>query len=171
MNAPVTRNEARQRLKHFKGAYMEQRKAKRMLAKARRAASVIHRGDEILECVEDEKNLLIEGADEGVPPVSKIGRILDDRFGDDVKHLPVRQWIGSLVRALLAVEGFEVEESGVRFKDPVFKSGSTYSRIGEDSDAENDDDSTLEETFGRLIEGLTTREQRILLKVLENELA
>lgn len=153
---------------------MEQRTAKRMLAKARRAASVIHRGDEILECVEDEKDLLIEGADEGVPPVSKIGRILDDRFGDDVKHLPVRQWIGSLVRALLAVEGYEVEERGVRFKDPVFKSGSTYRRVDQDSDADNDDmydDSALEGTFGRLIEGLTTREQRILLKVLENELA
>ncbi len=153
---------------------MEERTAKRMLAKARRAASVIHRGDEILECVEDEKDLLIEGADEGVPPVSKIGRILEDRFGDDVKHLPVRQWVGSLVRALLAVEGYDVEERGVRFRDPVFKSGSTYRRVDEDSDPDNDDmydDSALEETFGRLIEGLTTREQRILLKVLENELA
>lgn len=145
-----------------------------MLAKARRAASVIHRGDEILECVEDEKDLLIEGAEEGVPPVSKIGRILEDQFGDDVKHLPVRQWIGSLVRALLAVEGYDVEDRGVRFRDPVFKSGSTYRRVEEDGDPDNDDvydDSALEETFGRLIEGLTTREQRLLLKVIENELA
>jgi hypothetical protein len=148
---------------------MDDPKLRRALAKARRAAQALVRGDEILECVEENKDLLIEGAEEGVPPVSKIGAILFRKFGDDVKHLPVRQWIGTLTRALLALEGFEVDESGVRFTDPVFKSGSTYRRVEKDDDDEYDP--ALEQTFRRMVEGLTTSEQRVLLKVVEAELA
>jgi hypothetical protein len=148
---------------------MDNRKARRALAKARRAAQALTRGNEILECVEENKDLLIEGAEEGVPPVSKIGGILHRKFGEDVKHLPVRQWIGTLTRALLALENYEVDESGVRFTDPVFKSGSTYRRVEEDKDSELAP--ALEETFGRMVEGLTAREQRVLLKVVETALA
>jgi len=104
-----------------------------------------------------------------VPPVSKIGAIPFRKFGDDVLHLPVRQWIGTLTRALLALEGYEVDDRGVRFADPVFKSGSTYRRVEEDEDT--DLDPALEETFGRMVEGLEPREQRVLLKVVEAALA
>jgi hypothetical protein len=89
-----------------------------------------------------------------------------------VKHLPVRQWIGVLTRALLTREGFEVDERGVRFKDPVFKSGSTYRRVEEETtDNDEDDDNDLEQTFGRMVEGLTTSEQNLLCKVLQAHLA
>jgi hypothetical protein len=148
---------------------MDIRKAKRDLARARRTAEALTRGEEILECVEENKDLLIEGADEGVPPVSKIGRTLYDQFGEDVKHLPVRQWVGTLTRALLALEGYEVDETGVRVKDPVFKSGSTYRRV--ETEADTDFDAVLEPTFRRMVEALTISEQRMLLKVLKEELA
>ena len=148
---------------------MDDRKAKRALAKARRAAQSLTRGDDILACIEANKDELIEGADEGVPPVSKIGSILHRRFGDDVKHLPVRQWVGTVVRAILVLEGFEVDESGIRVSDPVFKSGSTYRRV--DKASEEEMDHAMEKTFRRMVEGLTTNEQRVLLQVVEAELA
>jgi hypothetical protein len=148
------------------------RKARRILAKARRAANSIVRGDEILAFVEARKDLLVEAAEDGdTPPVAILGKPLHDEFEDDVLHLPVRQWIGSLVKALLGTEGFEVAETGIRISgNPVFKSGATYQRT-ETDDNEDDEDSVLEEAFGRLVSGLNSREQSILMKVLEAEVA
>ncbi len=168
------RQPALERWPSFKGVPMvTHQKARRILAKAKRAAKAIVRGDEILEFVEERKDQLVEAAmeDADTPPVAILGDPLHEEFGDDVLHLPVRQWIGSLVRALLAVEGFEVQDTGIRIVGNVmFKSGTTYERIHNPAD-EDDEDKILETAFAHLVSGLNFREQRSLRKVLDVEMS
>ena len=147
-------------------------KARRALAKVKRAANSIVRGPDLLAFVEVRKALLVEAAENGdTPPVAILGEPLHDNFEDDVLYLPVRQWIGSVVKALLATEGFEVAESGIRITgNPVFKSGSTYRRIEHNENGSREDE-LLEETFSRLVSGLSSHEQNIFLKVLKSKVA
>lgn len=67
--------------------------------------------------------------------------MLEENFpGDepDIGALPVRQFIGMAVRAILSEKGYEVEERGIRISgDPVFRTGATYRLV---SAEENDDD-------------------------------
>lgn len=86
---------------------------------------------------------LKHGVADAVPPVSKISGMLQQQFPDkapDLKATPVRQFIGSTVKAILSDEGYEVDESGIRLpNDPVFRSGSTYrlktnSEVGDEND-------------------------------------
>ncbi|TIN95448.1 MAG: hypothetical protein E5Y06_11880 [Mesorhizobium sp.] len=61
--------------------------------------------------------------------MAKISGLLKDELAGDVdlKAMPVRQFIGMTVKAVLATEGYEVMETGVRIADdPVFRSGATY---------------------------------------------
>lgn len=142
---------------------MSDDKTKRGLAKARHSAKAFgESGEGILRLVEANKRLLTQGADEGVPPVSKIGAVLKAEYESEMKLLPVRQWVGSLVRAILAVEGYEVDQAGIRFTDPVFKSGSTYRRISEP----NELDPALDSFLRRLVKVMTPSEKAALQRVL-----
>ena len=92
---------------------------------------------------------LVAAAEEGVPPVSRISEGLREEFGEIIiKPMPMRQFIGSAVRAILEGHGFEVAERGVRLPtDKVFNSGATYQKIIEQS---NDNTSWVEHFLARL---------------------
>jgi hypothetical protein len=71
---------------------------------------------------------LVEAALSGKPPVTAISDKLLALMGKDAKALPVKSHAGLCVRAALELEGFHVEQTGVRIpKDPVFRTGSVYS--------------------------------------------
>ncbi|TAY16708.1 hypothetical protein ELH91_07935 [Rhizobium leguminosarum] len=97
-------------------------------------------------------NEMKKGVEENVPPVSKISHLLQEHFVSvpDITALAVRQFVGMAVRAILAEEGYEVEERGVRISgDPVFRSGSTYRLVKTDEEEEED----LLVRFGRYAHG------------------
>ncbi|ESZ27383.1 hypothetical protein X734_12625 [Mesorhizobium sp. L2C084A000] len=107
---------------------------KAQMRKARRASKSIVGGDALLEFLqrEDVLELLKEGIVEEVPPVSKISDLLMEELGEevDLKALPVRQYIGYVVKAVLADDGYRVMETGVRIEgDQIFRSGSTYEAV------------------------------------------
>lgn len=104
---------------------------KKLTRRVRRAAQTLRYGSAILDFLQRPamRTLLVEGAKEGVPPVSKVSTELLTKFGDDMKQMPVRQFCGMAVKAVLAEEGWELEDTGIRIHDdPVFRSGATYSK-------------------------------------------
>lgn len=119
------------------------RRTSALIRKAHRSAKSIVGGEELLKALTSGPYItaLEQGVKEEVPPVSKISHMLAERFPGDapnLKAMPVRQFIGSAVRAILSDKGYVVEESGIRIpNDPVFKSGSTYRKTDEE---EEDDD-------------------------------
>lgn len=119
------------------------RRTSALIRKARRGAKSIVGGDELLKVLTSGPCIIAleQGVKEEVPPVSKISQMLVEKFPDkspDLKALPVRQFIGSTVRAILSERGYLVDESGVRIpNDPIFKSGSTYRKT--DDEEEEDD--------------------------------
>lgn len=111
--------------------------------KARRASKSIVGGDALWSALNDTSTiaLMVEAIAEEVPPVSKISETLMETVGDEValKALPVRQFIGMAVKAILAKEGYEVMETGVKIADdPIFRSGATYQRVEEPEDDTDD---------------------------------
>ncbi|NTG45807.1 hypothetical protein G6M04_00365 [Agrobacterium rhizogenes] len=116
--------------------------SKSLIRKANRAAQSIVGGDRLLARLTSAPYLreLKKGVAESVPPVSKISRMLQEDFPSEPEMtLPVRQFIGMTVRAILAAEGYEVEERGVRISgDPVFRTGATY-RLAVSGDDEEED--------------------------------
>ena len=98
----------------------------------KRSAAALTDGPAILASLQEPKarQALVIAASKGVPPVSGVSEMLLGKHGDTVKLLPVRQFIGTAVKAILAEEGFEVAETGVRLpRDPVFTTGAVYRRI------------------------------------------
>jgi hypothetical protein len=74
--------------------------------------------------------------------------------------MPLKQFAGLCVRAVLEEEGFEVAETGVRVSnDPIFRTGSTYQRVK----AQKSASSSL---LVRLIGALTEEEARQALQSL-----
>lgn len=125
-----------------------------LIRKARRSAKAIVGGPALFERLQklDVLNLMEEAITEEVPPVSKISRLLlaDESLVVDLEAMPVRQFIGSAVRAILADEGYEVMESGVRISgDPVFRTGSTYALP---------DEKSVNDLLTRFISALTIEE-------------
>ncbi len=117
--------------------------ANALIRKARRASQSIVDGDKLFAKLTSTPYVeaMEKGVIESVPPVSKISRMLQEHFPEEPKLnvLPVRQFIGMAVRAILSEKGYEVEERGVRISgDPVFRSGSTY-RLSTTDDEEDDD--------------------------------
>jgi hypothetical protein len=105
---------------------------KAMRRAARSARAVLH-GPEILELVQEPKTrrALVAAAESGVPPVTAIsGKLVKFIPTKDAKLLPLKQFTGLCVRAVLEEEGFEVADTGVRVSnDQIFRTGSTYRRI------------------------------------------
>jgi hypothetical protein len=117
--------------------------ANALIRKTRRAAQSIVGGDRLLGKLTSPAYVreMENGVEENVPPVSKISHLLQEHFTSepDIAALPVRQFIGMAVRAILAEKGYEVEERGVRISgDPVFRSGSTYRLVTKDDEEEED---------------------------------
>jgi hypothetical protein len=138
-------------------------------ARVRRSAQSVTRGVEILDFIWDSKPVLVVAATKGTPPVGAISAELKRRFPDEIVHLPVRQFIGTAVKAVLLSSGFEVAQSGIRLvRDPVFRTGSTYRRlhrgkIGAAHSARSD-------LIAHLIQGLTIEERREFLAILKRSL-
>jgi hypothetical protein len=136
--------------------------SKAMRRAARSARAVLH-GPEILELVREPKTrrLLVAAAESGAPPVTAVSdRLLQLIAVKDAKLMPLKQFAGLCVRAVLEEEGFEVAETGVRVsRDPVFRTGSTYRRI----QAEQRRSSEL---LLRFIQSLTDEEARQALRLL-----
>ncbi len=103
--------------------------------RVRRAARSVKQGTEILDRLEeaDARALLVEGADESVPSVSKVAVLLQSEFTPALMaQPPVKTLVGMAVRAILAEEGYERVERGVRTDrsvDPVFSTGSVYAKV------------------------------------------
>jgi hypothetical protein len=136
--------------------------SKAMRRAARSARAVLH-GPEILELVLDPKTrrLLVAAAESGVPPVTAVsGRLLQLIPVKDAKLMPLKQFTGLCVRAVLEEEGLEVAETGVRVSnDPVFRTGSTYRRIHVDQRRSSG-------LLVRIIQDLTNDEARHALRLL-----
>ena len=105
-------------------------KTNRARSKAVRSGQALRRGQEVMDHIDSKKDLLVSAAHAGKIPVTVVGKSLLQAFGEDVKPLTVRQFIGLYVRVLLSEEGFVVFEKGIRVDDPLFRSGSTYRKIG-----------------------------------------
>jgi hypothetical protein len=116
-----------------------------------------------LELIQEPKTrrLLVAAAERGEPPVTAISdKLLQLIPAKDAKLMPLKQFAGLSVRAVLEEEGFEVAETGVRVSnDPVFRTGSTYRRI----QAEQRRSSEL---LVRIIQDLTDEEARQALRLL-----
>jgi methanogenic corrinoid protein MtbC1 len=116
-----------------------------------RAAQTLVNGPPVLNYLQADTTIaiLVAAAEEGVPPVSRISEGLRKQFGEiTVKPMPMRQFIGSAVRAILEGHGFEVAERGVRLPtDKVFSSGATYRKVLVQT---SDNDSWVERVFERL---------------------
>ncbi len=138
------------------------------MRRAQRSARAIVGGQKILDHLlkDDNKRRLIEAANEGVPPVSRISATLvkvAEAGGIDLKAMSVRQFIGMIVRAILEDEGYSIAEKGVRLAhDPVFTSGSVYQKRSVAGDGKQ---GTILE---RLLASLTDFEAEQALAVLQD---
>jgi hypothetical protein len=105
----------------------------RTMDRARRSARAVLHGPELLELVTSRRcrRALIAAAEAGHPPVAAISADIEKLVGlKDAKLLPVRQFVGRSVRAVLEEEGFQVAETGVRLSnDAIFRTGAVYKRI------------------------------------------
>jgi len=135
----------------------------RAMRRAVRSARAVLHGPQILEFVKEPKTrrLLVAAAESGVPPVTAVsGRLLQLIPEKDAKLMPLKQFTGLCVRAVLEEEGFEVAETGVRVSnDPVFRTGSTYRRIQVDHRRSSG-------LLVRIIQDLTDEEARQALRLL-----
>jgi len=103
-----------------------------LLQRVQRSARAVLRGEEILEWVKTTKvrARLVAVAATGAPAVTAISNDLIKLIGKkDAKLLPIKQFAGRCVRAVLEQEGFELAEKGVRLSnDPLFRTASVYRR-------------------------------------------
>ena len=135
--------------------------------RVRRAARSVKQGSEILDRLDqpDARALLVEGAEESVPSVSKVASLLVDDFTAPVMaQPPVKTLVGMAVRAILAEEGYERTERGVRTDrsvDTVFSTGSVYAKVEpEDEPEEVDGEDELVELLTMVAEKLLGEKSR-----------
>ncbi|SDD84966.1 hypothetical protein SAMN05444678_12613 [Sphingomonas sp. YR710] len=138
------------------------------LAQVKRSAQALKSGEAILAEVLSLEEVIVEAAERGVPPVGDISAKLSSKFPTEMKAAPVRQFVGTAVKAVLAKRGFEVLQSGIRLpRDPVFRSGSIYRKtapiINKGKDA-------VREVFSNMVGGMSLAEKRILLAVVQSAL-
>jgi hypothetical protein len=102
------------------------------MQRAIRAARAVLHGQRILETMREEetRRLLIGAVEAGQPPVSAISQVLKEKIGlKDAKLMPVKQFAGLCIRAVLEEEGYEVAQAGVRLSnDPIFRTGAVYKK-------------------------------------------
>ena len=104
----------------------------RGLTSLRRSASALAAGDQIVDYLTsaDGRAKLIKAAKQGGIPATAVSEPLLRLLGAKMENLLHRQFAGRVIRAVLAEEGYEVAESGVRVpKDKVFSTASTYKEV------------------------------------------
>ena len=143
--------------------------SKVLMRRTRRAAQTLKEGVAILDrlILPDAIDLMIQGANEEVPSVSKIDELLLEDFDErDLKQLPVRQFIGQACKAIMASEGFDVAETGVRIPDSrIFSTGAVYARRAS-AEAVSDGYDLLD----RLVDALADGELRHVQRRVEERL-
>jgi hypothetical protein len=121
-------------------------------------------GSEILEFMQSAsiRERLVRVAESGSVPITSISSELRELVGKNlVKLMPIKQFAGLCVRAVLEEEGFELVETGVTVSnDPVFRTGSVYQR----REAGGQEPADL---LARFIDTLTDNEVARALKLLE----
>lgn len=135
------------------------------LARLKRSAQAFPNGPAIFELILANKPALVTAADEGLPPVSSISAELKRRFAADVALSPVRQFIGSVIKAVLVDAGYEVHQTGVRLpRDPVFTTGSIYRKSATKLDKETE---AVRAAYAAMVKGMTPRQRRLMFDVLK----
>jgi hypothetical protein len=138
------------------------------MRRAERAATSLVAGEAILATLKNEQTRLVAAAKQSRPPVAAVSGILMKKHGDTVMELPVRQFVGLAVRAILEEAGFEVAYTGVRINgDPVFRTGSVYRPRTDDHEAPQQDDA-LERMLRALTPGQAARALRVLVRQFPN---
>jgi hypothetical protein len=138
-----------------------------LIRRAKRSAKSILGGEELLQLLLTPKfmELMKAAVPLEIPPVANISQDLADfEFREDVDlhAMPVRQFIGMTVKAVMVTQGFEVMETGVKISgDPIFRSGSTYQKGEAQEDAEDDED-----LLARFVASLNARELTRLQKLV-----
>jgi hypothetical protein len=127
------------------------------------------RGPEMLEAVLSMEADIVAAAEQDVPPVSAISEELLRRFGKELKSITVRQFIGTVVKAILADRGFEVAQTGIRLpKDKVFTTGAAYRKAAVAREGDSED--ILRRAFANIVRGMDLRERRIMFDELRKAL-
>lgn len=121
--------------------------APKLMKRAKRAAKAVMHGTAIFNDMQAEpaRSLLIEGAEEGVPSVGKVADLLHAKYNDHIKQTPVKTLVGLCARAILAEEGYELVERGVRVPADmsvvrVFSTGAVYAKADVSDDEDESDD-------------------------------
>jgi hypothetical protein len=134
----------------------------------RRSARAVLQGPALLEFITTPRTreVLVAAAEAGHPPVASISEDIRQLIGlKDAKLLPVRQFVGRCVRAVLEEAGFEVAAAGVRLShDRIFRSGSVYQRASHPAPV------TSREIVEWLITKLTDSEAELALKLIQTRL-
>jgi hypothetical protein len=139
--------------------------AHKAMRRARRAARTLKDGEAILARLQedDARALLLEAVEDEMPSVAKVSTMLLAGFGQPVKQLPVRQFVGMAVKAVMAEEGYAPIETGVRIPgDPVFTTGAVYGKVEESEEQEAEDD-----ILRTMIAALSASQKRRLAEMLE----
>lgn len=138
------------------------------MVSAKRAAQAFTNGTAILDLIVANKAALIAAAEDGVAPVTVLSASLRAKFPADIKTAPVRQFVGTAIKAVLTDAGFEVLQTGVRLpRDPVFTTGAIYRKASKKQDRETD---AVRDAYSSLVTGMTLAQKRILFDVLKTAL-
>jgi len=136
--------------------------------RVKRSAQALKNGEKILAEVLLHERAIVAAAERGVPPVSAVSITLKEKFPEDMKAATVRQFVGTVVKAVLLKRGYEVFQTGVRLpKDTVFSTGSVYRKAAVVADKGKE---AVRDAFAHMITGLTPQEKRILLDVVRTAL-
>jgi hypothetical protein len=106
-----------------------------LLTRATRMSRTVSYDGEILKAIQspEARTLLARAAAQGIMPLNAISELLLARLGPEAfKERRALQYCGTVARAVLAEEGFEVAQANVRVRgDPLFKSGAIYHRVSD----------------------------------------
>src|SRR5690349_15554831 len=100
-----------------------------------RMAFALKNGTEYLSWLRapEQRAALVAAAEKGLPSVAGISQNFRTHFGANAaKDMVTRQFIGTVVKAVMIEEGYVIDGSGVKLAgDPIFSSGSRYRRAVE----------------------------------------
>jgi hypothetical protein len=133
------------------------------MIKALRAAQGRPGGAAILDILREEpvKQSLLTAAASGLPPISVVSDVLDQRFPGLLASSSARQFVGICIAGLMAEEGYEVAPSRARLHGAgPFKTGACYRPAHERA---TDRDDAVE----RMIAALTPSQARRALASLQ----
>lgn len=133
-----------------------------------RSAQALKHGQKILTETLLHEEAIVAAAERGVPPVTAVSAILKKKFPSDMKAATVRQFVGTVIKAVLEKRGFEILQTGVRLpKDPVFSTGSVYRKAVPVAD---EGEAAVRDAFAHMVNGMTLDQKRIMLSVVRTAL-